>query len=58
MEIGWFICGFIAAIIYYKKWRTEEDIRDKHIGTEALLFVCGYIGLLLVVWRLLSKNIK
>jgi hypothetical protein len=47
MEIaGWFICGFIAAFINYK---TEEMLRK--IIYEFLLFICGYIGLLFIVYR-------
>jgi hypothetical protein len=39
--IGWFICGLIAAVINYKKYRTERDIRENNISTEFILFIWG-----------------
>jgi hypothetical protein len=47
--IGWFICGFIASVINYKKYRTKSDVKNKYIGDEFLLFVWGYIGLFFIL---------
>lgn len=46
--ISWLICGLIAAVIYYRKYRTGKDIKNKYIGTEFILFIWGWIGLFYV----------
>jgi hypothetical protein len=55
--ISWFICGVIASVIYYKKYRTEKDKKDKYIGTEVLLFIWGWIGLFFIVYRWIWSKI-
>jgi len=46
----WFICGLIAAVIYYKKYRTERD-KDDNFWLLFLIFIWGCIGLLYTVYR-------
>ena len=57
MYISWFICGLIAAIINYKKYRTKIDIKNKYFGKEFFLFIWGYIGLFLILYIYLWSKI-
>jgi hypothetical protein len=54
MWLGWFFCGLIASIIYYKKYRTLF----KYKGIEILIFIWGYIGLYYIFWIWLSLKIN
>ena len=54
--ISWFVIGLLAAIIHYKKYRTKEDIDNKTITTEILLFIWGWIGMFFIFMLWLTKK--
>ena len=56
--VGWFVCGYIAALIYYKNYRTEKDTKSDIVTNELLLFVWGYISLFTLFWMWLWIKIN
>ena len=53
----WFICGFIASYVYCKKYKPENDKKINYIGIEAIVFIWGWVGLFLILLRLLLDKI-
>lgn len=56
--VSWFVIGLLAAIIYYRKIKTQKEREGRDISTEGVLFVLGWISMIYLLLILVIKKIS